>query len=105
MRGILALHRDGQKAAARKLHLFAYGARRASENRIQASEIDGMRDRVGLLRKAGDVAGGIDALACELKVAAGDLRGWLNADATPPSEVLLRALRVVVEQRVRQGTR
>lgn len=55
---------------------------------------------VGFLRTARDGLGGIEALARKLKVAAGDLRAWLNAEAVPPSDVLLLAIRVVVEERV-----
>jgi hypothetical protein len=60
---------------------------------------------VRFLRQAGDMAGGIEALAGKLKVAAADLRGWINAEASPPPEVLLGALRMVVEERVLERTR
>lgn len=58
------------------------------------------KDPLGLLKGARDGLGGVEPLAARLAVAASDLQAWLNAEASPPSEVLLRAIRVVVEERV-----
>jgi DNA-binding transcriptional regulator YdaS (Cro superfamily) len=50
------------------------------------------------LRRASAIVGGIQALATKLGVEPLRLRDWMEGSATPPGDVFLKAVEIVLER-------